>query len=208
MPVMNFDLEDGLPPVSFDLKAQDCVRFVQFMADCDKALKSQQAAAPTPPVESTAPGSWIPVQAAIDDYLSGYECDDGESICHSPTEFEAFLITDAIAGLLNDEKFREEFGKWPGQKTPTPPAQEAEPYAYAYKSSSDPRPSVYFEKMNFFPPSFQEIPLYTNAPSDKLRQAAEEVLNSIHEEFLYSNTLSRRCWAAVDGLRSVLKGKS
>ena len=34
MPVMNFNLEDGLPPVSFSLKTEDCKRFLEFMAEC------------------------------------------------------------------------------------------------------------------------------------------------------------------------------
>ena len=38
MPVMNFDLEDGLRPISFDLKAQDCERFMEFLAEC-QAIK-------------------------------------------------------------------------------------------------------------------------------------------------------------------------
>src|SRR5688500_2000418 len=44
MAVMNFDLEDGLPPVSFDLKPYDAERFAAFMSECHAAL----AAAPTP----------------------------------------------------------------------------------------------------------------------------------------------------------------
>lgn len=38
MPVMNFDLEDGKPPVSFTLKPDDCARFVAFMKECDASL--------------------------------------------------------------------------------------------------------------------------------------------------------------------------
>lgn len=87
-----------------------------------KAIFSAMIAyAPTPPAHDPQPGSWIPVQAAIDEYLDEYECDDGESICHAPTEFESFLIGDAVAGLLSNEKFKEEFGKWLNQATPTPP---------------------------------------------------------------------------------------
>ena len=41
MPVMNFDLEDGLPPVSFSLKSDDCDRFMAFMAEC-QAIKEAQ----------------------------------------------------------------------------------------------------------------------------------------------------------------------
>ncbi len=36
MPVMNFDLEDGFPPVSFSLKPEDCQRFMDFMAECQQ----------------------------------------------------------------------------------------------------------------------------------------------------------------------------
>lgn len=42
---MNFDLEDGLPSVSFDLKESDVERFAAFMADCHEVLR----AVPTPP---------------------------------------------------------------------------------------------------------------------------------------------------------------
>lgn len=44
MPQMNFDLEDGLPPVSFSLKLGDAERFMAFMAEC-QAIKD--AAAPS-----------------------------------------------------------------------------------------------------------------------------------------------------------------
>jgi len=40
MPLMNFDLEDGLPPVSFTLKPQDAERFMAFMDEC-QAIKEQ-----------------------------------------------------------------------------------------------------------------------------------------------------------------------
>lgn len=39
MPVMNFDLEDGKPPVSFTLKPADVQRFVAFMGECHAANK-------------------------------------------------------------------------------------------------------------------------------------------------------------------------
>lgn len=39
MPRMNFDLEDGLPRVSFDLTPDDAERFCAFMAECTQALK-------------------------------------------------------------------------------------------------------------------------------------------------------------------------
>jgi len=35
MPQMNFDLEDGEPPVSFPLNQANCVRFVAFMRECE-----------------------------------------------------------------------------------------------------------------------------------------------------------------------------
>ncbi len=40
MTVMNFDLEDGKPPVSFNLKLEDCERFMEFMAEC-QSVKDQ-----------------------------------------------------------------------------------------------------------------------------------------------------------------------
>ena len=39
---MNFDLEDGLPRVSFDLKSEDAERFCIFMAECTSALESEK----------------------------------------------------------------------------------------------------------------------------------------------------------------------
>lgn len=39
MAQMNFDLEDGLPPISFSLKTDDAKRFIDFMADCNAAVK-------------------------------------------------------------------------------------------------------------------------------------------------------------------------
>ncbi len=50
------------------------------------------------------PRDWKTVQAAIDDYLEGYELrlDEG---CHTPTEFEKFLLVDAVAGLMEDDEF-------------------------------------------------------------------------------------------------------
>ena len=47
---------------------------------------------------------WPSIQSAIDEYLDGYEL-IGEPGDHTPTEFEKFLLADAIAGLLDDEKF-------------------------------------------------------------------------------------------------------
>ncbi len=35
MPVFNFDLEDGKPPVTFNLKPEDAARFIGFMAQCE-----------------------------------------------------------------------------------------------------------------------------------------------------------------------------
>lgn len=50
------------------------------------------------------PRDWNAVQAAIDDYLEGYELrlDEG---CYRPQEFERFLLVDAIAGLMDDDDF-------------------------------------------------------------------------------------------------------
>lgn len=46
---------------------------------------------------------WAAINAAIDEYLDGYELRVDEG-CHTPTEFERFLILDAVAGLLAEEK--------------------------------------------------------------------------------------------------------
>lgn len=57
-----------------------------------------------PALATPAVRNWKPVQAAIDDYLEGYELrlDEG---CYTPQEFERFLLVDAIAGLMEDDEF-------------------------------------------------------------------------------------------------------
>lgn len=57
-----------------------------------------------PMLAAPAVRNWQAVQAAIDDYLEGYELrlDEG---CHTPTEFERFMLVDAIAGLMADDEF-------------------------------------------------------------------------------------------------------
>ena len=40
MPQMNFYLGDGKPPVSFSIPADDCARFVAFMAECEALRKA------------------------------------------------------------------------------------------------------------------------------------------------------------------------
>lgn len=47
---------------------------------------------------------WKSVQAAIDEYLDRYELRLDER-CDTPTEFERFLLVDAIAGLMDDNEF-------------------------------------------------------------------------------------------------------
>lgn len=56
------------------------------------------------PAHAATVRDWQPVQTAIYDYLEGYELrlDDG---CHTPTEFERFLLVDAVAGLMEDDEF-------------------------------------------------------------------------------------------------------
>lgn len=61
---------------------------------------------------------WPSIQSAIDEYLDGYEL-IGEPGDHTPTEFEKFLLTDAIAGLLDDEKFLGLFAAPVAAKVPT-----------------------------------------------------------------------------------------
>jgi hypothetical protein len=55
-------------------------------------------------VAEPAPGSWDAVNAAVTEYLDGYElrADEGD---HAPTEFERLLIEDAVNGLLVDDDF-------------------------------------------------------------------------------------------------------
>ena len=36
MPVMNFDLEDGLPPVSFSINGEGAERMMNFMSECQQ----------------------------------------------------------------------------------------------------------------------------------------------------------------------------
>lgn len=77
----------------------------------DEALSSLMGAVADRPecahlAPSPAPAArdWQAVQAAIDEYLEGYErrLDEG---CHTPAEFEKSLLVDAIAGLMADDDF-------------------------------------------------------------------------------------------------------
>ncbi len=73
----------------------------------DEALSSLMGAVISSPEYArlvSTPRDWKAVQAAIDDYLAGYELrlDEG---CHIPTEFERFLLVDAVAGLMHDDEF-------------------------------------------------------------------------------------------------------
>ncbi len=61
--------------------------------------------APDPSTTAAPPGrDWKAIDAAIDEYLDGYELrlDEG---CHTPTEFERFLLSDAVGGLLAEREF-------------------------------------------------------------------------------------------------------
>ena len=42
MTLMHFDLEDGLPAISFSLNTEECERFVEFMAKCQAIKESPQ----------------------------------------------------------------------------------------------------------------------------------------------------------------------
>lgn len=42
MAVMNFDLEDGLPPISFTLRNDEVTRFMDFLAECQAIKESPQ----------------------------------------------------------------------------------------------------------------------------------------------------------------------
>jgi hypothetical protein len=46
---------------------------------------------------------WKAIEAAVDEYLDSYELrlDEG---CHTPSEFERFLLSDAIAGMLAENE--------------------------------------------------------------------------------------------------------
>lgn len=83
----------------------------ESQTSADQALSSLMGAVggnPEAPRLASAPVApprdWQAVQAAIDDYLEGYELrlDEG---CHTPTEFEKFLLVDAVAGLMHDDEF-------------------------------------------------------------------------------------------------------
>lgn len=89
-------------------------------------LVSVLSAAPTPPEVEPVTPYWPPVQLTIDEYLGGYELDDGE-INHAPTQEESFLIHDAIVGLLNDDSFRAAYGVWlDAHRVTLPPSPQAE----------------------------------------------------------------------------------
>lgn len=79
----------------------------ESQTSADEALSSLMGAVISSPEYArlvSAPRDWKAVQAAIDDYLEGYELrlDEG---CHTPTEFERFLLVDAVAGLMHDDEF-------------------------------------------------------------------------------------------------------
>lgn len=67
---------------------------------------------------------WKAVQAAIDEYLDGYalRLDEG---CHTPTEFEQFLLVDAIAGLMEDDEFIDALYSTVTAARPAPAAGDA-----------------------------------------------------------------------------------
>lgn len=54
MPIMNFDLEDGKPPVSFSINNEGAERFMEFMAECQAIRDSvkQADAAQVGPTEA------------------------------------------------------------------------------------------------------------------------------------------------------------
>ena len=83
----------------------------ESQTSADQALSSLMGAVGGNPEASrlesapvAPPRDWKAVQAAIDDYLEGYELrlDEG---CHTPTRFERFLLVDAVAGLMHDDEF-------------------------------------------------------------------------------------------------------
>lgn len=105
------------------------------------------------------------------------------------------------------------------QNAPTPPEQD-EPVAYAARNyMSGKWGYIWHEKddvqgwitlqhqsrddVTFTGP----IALYPHPSNDKLREAAEEVLNTVHERNLYSAPLPRRFWDAFDHLRAALEGE-
>lgn len=72
----------------------------------------------------SAPRDWKAVQTAIDDYLEGYELrlDEG---CHIPTDFERFLLVDAVAGLMHDDEFIDALYSAVTAARPSPAAGDA-----------------------------------------------------------------------------------
>ncbi|QDJ40330.1 hypothetical protein [Bordetella hinzii] len=90
------------------------------------AASRQYAALASAPVASPDPVAkdWNAINAAIDEYLDGYEL-RGEPGDHTPTEFERFLILDAINGLLADEEFLALLSAPPAEGESAPVAGEA-----------------------------------------------------------------------------------
>lgn len=59
MPIMNFDLEDGLPPFSFSINGEGAERMMNFMSECQQdrdahAMQSAEIAELRAKVESLA----------------------------------------------------------------------------------------------------------------------------------------------------------
>lgn len=79
---------------------------------------------------------------------------------------------------------------------PTPPAQE-----------DDPKRKVVDEYSLEFHLQKHGIPYAHQEQPDKLRKAAEEIFNTIHDDNLYCTVLPRRFWDAFDALRTALEGE-
>ena len=68
MPQMNFDLEDGKPPVSFSIRADDCERFAAFMAECE-ALRAQHV--------GTTQEIWAAINVDLQQIVDDASCGEG-----------------------------------------------------------------------------------------------------------------------------------
>jgi hypothetical protein len=96
MPWMNFDLEDGNPPVGFSLKLEDAERFVAFMDECQRIKESANAA----PVE-TKPDYVLRAYVADLIHCSELVIRNGEPI--SPADRKIALSRiDSIRAILAD----------------------------------------------------------------------------------------------------------
>lgn len=106
----------------------DAEALESISAQLDAATQAQPSSYPAVGGSGGAtqsPAAWAMVNTAVEQYVAEYEVvvegDSGEGT-HSPSEFERYMIADAIYGLLSDDDFTDAYRKV--SKAKTTPATE------------------------------------------------------------------------------------